>query len=44
MMHDLKGLFDVKESESNVQIGNGNEMKTAAVGKYRGTIVQKKWI
>ena len=41
MMHDLKGLLDVKESESNVQIGNGNKMKTTAMGKYRGTIVQE---
>ena len=41
MTHDLRGLFDVRENESNIQIGDGNEMKTTAVGKYRGTIVQE---
>ena len=41
MTHDLRGLFDVRENESNIQIGDGNEMKTTVVGKYRGTIVQE---
>jgi len=31
MTNDLKRLFDVKESEIKVQIGNGNKMKTTAV-------------
>ena len=41
MTNDLKGLFEVRKVESNVQIGNGNGMKAVATGNYRGTIIQK---
>ena len=41
MTNDFEGLFDIKTSESSVQIGNGNNMSANAVGKYRGTIIQK---
>ena len=41
MTNDFEGLFDIKTSDSSVQIGNGNNMSANAVGKYRGTIIQK---
>ena len=41
MTGDLKGMFEVRQVENIIQIGNGTEMKTTAVGKYRGKVVQK---
>jgi len=41
MAGDLKGMFEVRQVENDIQIGNGTEMKTTAVGKYRGKVIQK---
>jgi hypothetical protein len=41
MTSDLKGMFEIRKVESNIQVGDGNEIKTTAVGKYRGKIIQR---
>ena len=42
MLHELKEVCNVKESESNIQIGNGNENYSS--GKVQRYYCSGRWI
>ena len=42
MCNDLEGMFDLRDSNASILVGNGQKMTTKKIGKYKGTIIDSE--
>ena len=42
MCNDLEGMFDLRDSNVSISVGNGQKMTTKKIGKYKGTIIDSE--